>query len=367
MVVLLTTQQPDAVGLAVRRWLAESAIREQHVGPLNRQEIGTLAERVWQRAPTAAEWVLLQHLRWTWSGAPCALLQAVVQLQQYGAAALAQLPEAAPAPAVARHLACLRQQHARAWQVLSTLVRQSLRVWPFTALFAATVWRTSCSQAAGLLAQLQRLGVVERLGQRGAGAARWQIPPEVWRWVRERWATQGGEAPRWRRVGERCRLWLCHGLLQESGAGWGAWLRHYAAMGWRYLCRAPGRGLRWGYRLLFSSPQELEAAVGFLQVTQELLLLRDGLLALVVLGSAVLGGGLGIWRLVCREPGLFEVVAACWRRLTLEGLPRWRGWMLVLLPVHLVGLGWWLWRVREAKKDVEKAGEEWKQPEMQEK
>lgn len=187
MVLLITTQQPDAVWLAVRQWLPAATIQEYQVPGLQAPELRRLAQHIWQRDPTRAELTRLRSLGAAWGRAPDILSTALADAQRYGWATaeqnLRQRGGSAAERAVRQHLRRLRRSDTVAWQAVSALAQESQGPRPFSPVFAALVWETSLAHATQRLAQLNRRGVLERCPGSGLDprepATWWTLAPLV--------------------------------------------------------------------------------------------------------------------------------------------------------------------------------------------
>jgi hypothetical protein len=223
------------------------------------------------------------------------------------------------------------------------------------------------------LVRLQRLGVVEQPPHRVAGTALWTIPPEIHRLIRQRGVARRDAAAESRRryVEERCRLWLRQLVRTESGVHWWVWLIGHVKLGRRALRRSPGRAVRLAQSALFPHTTGRETVTEFSQVTQEVWLLRDVLVALAVLGSVVLVALLGVRWLLLNGTGILAFLCECLcvdrgdllRQLCVSALLS----LLVHLLMCLWRDGWRRNNAVQVRTDAERAGDAWKQLEMQEK
>jgi hypothetical protein len=323
MVLLITTQQPDAIWLAIRRWLPAATLQEYQVPGLLEPELRRLAQHIWQRDPMRAELTRLQRLGAVWGRAPDMLSSALADAQRYGWATvernLRHLGGAAES-AVRRHLWRLRRHDTAAWQAVSALAQESQGPQPFNRVFAALVWETSLVHATQRLTQLTRQGVLERCPGRGlevGGTTRWTLAPLVRR-VLQGPRSAASQPP-------RVRLWRYWQLTRREpqlrGQG-GLWLAVRAALrpaaALPELLPAPGG--RPGHRRDASA-----AASHRPPISQELLWLQaSGRFLLSTLLKLSVGGvaiwalrrwplPLAMWRLVRDLPvgGLVPNCAVC--------------------------------------------------------
>lgn len=231
MVLLITTQQPDAIWLALRRWLPAVTLQEHQVPSLQEAELRRLAWHIWQRDPTRAELTRLQRLGAVWGRAPDLLSTALADAQRYGWATAEQNlrhPGGAAESAVRRHLRRLRRYDTGAWQAVAALAQESQGPHPFNRVFAALVWETSLTHATQRLTQLTRQGVLERSpgpGLEVSGTTGWMLTPLVRRVLQAH--RSAAHLP------PRVRLWRYWQLTRREPqlGGWqGLWLAVRAAL-----------------------------------------------------------------------------------------------------------------------------------------
>ena len=304
MVLLITTQQPDAVWLAVRQGLPAATIQEYAVPGLQAPELQRLAWQVWQRDPTPDEVARLRRLGAAWGRAPDVLTAAVADVQRYGWATaerhLRRHGVPAAERAVQRHLRRLRRYDAAAWQDVTALAQESRGAGPFSPVFAALVWETSLAHATERLAHLARRGVLEQFPVSGLEQSEpvtwWTLAPLVRRVLPgHRTAPPLAPLVRLRRTGRLTRR-------EPQFRGWQAvwlavlaYLRPVALL--PELIPAPG-----------GRPEQSAAENHPSATTQELRWLQDGgrfLLGTLLKAS---GGGVAIWAIL-----RWSLLARLWR------------------------------------------------------